>query len=270
MTRRLRWSSVWLCAVCLGCQVTPLVAPASNSETAQARQLWALGQAALRQGNADEAIVRYQQGLAADPTFARIHLSLAAAYLEKGDEAQACPHLAAYLQAHPEQLLVRVNYAELLLRQRRPHEARDQFERFQADAQEQGPLAADHLIHCHTRLLEIAEAQDDGYAEHLNRGIGLYLLAGKRATLPEPEGELSTEGLLCQAAAELTLARRQRPDEARPCWYLHAVWSRLAQHGPAQRWLKQADALAPLSYLTPAEHRSLQLACRCAQEGRRP
>ena len=78
--------------------------------------------------------------------------------------------------------------------------------------------------------------------------------------MPEPEGELPVEGLLCKAAGELTLARLERPDEARPCWYLYEVWSHLAQRQSALRWLREADAAAPFSYLTPNEQRRLSLA----------
>jgi hypothetical protein len=90
----------------------------------------------------------------------------------------------------------------------------------------------------------------------------MYMLAQQTAVLDDPEGDLSTEALLCKAAAELTSARALRPAEARPCWYLHAVWRRLAQPHLARRWLAEADQAAPFSYLTPAEHRGLQLACR--------
>jgi hypothetical protein len=111
--------------------------------------------------------------------------------------------------------------------------------------------------------MEIAEAEGDEYAEHLHRGIGLYLLARERAELPEieDEGEMSEEGLLCKAAGELTMARMARRDEARPCWYLYEVWSRLDQRQPALRHLRLADAAAPFSYLTPAERRELEVAC---------
>jgi hypothetical protein len=71
-----------------------------------------------------------------------------------------------------------------------------------------------------------------------------------------------SEGLLCKAAAELTLATRIRADEARPHLYLHAVWSRLLQSQPAGKSLHAAEDAAPFSYLTPAEHRRLQLAAR--------
>jgi hypothetical protein len=117
--------------------------------------------------------------------------------------------------------------------------------------------------------MEIAEAEEDDYGEHLHRGIGLYLLACQSEAL-EAEDGLSVEGTLFKAIAELTLARLERPQEARPCWYLYAAWSRLAQHQPAARWLRTAEAAAALSYLTPSEKRQLLFACRQSQdEGRR-
>jgi hypothetical protein len=65
------------------------------------------------------------------------------------------------------------------------------------------------------------------------------------------------------------LARLQAPDQARPCWYLYEVWSRLAQRQPALRHLREADMAAPFSYLTPAEKRNLRLAClSCEAEAR--
>jgi hypothetical protein len=110
--------------------------------------------------------------------------------------------------------------------------------------------------------MEIAEAEEDEYGEHLNRGIGLFLLGRQRVVLADAEARLSAESLLFKAAGELMLARVRRPDEARPCWYLHEVWSQLAQSQPAARWLRAAEAEAPFSYLTPAERRRLQLATR--------
>jgi tetratricopeptide (TPR) repeat protein len=259
MTLRRIWLGLGL--LCLGCQsLAPLEAPGSRPAAAE---LWEKGQSAMRRGNPEEAISCYQKSLALDPTLARNYLSLAAAYLEIGDEEAACPHLGRYVMAQPEHLVVRGHYAELLLRLKRLSEARAQFERFVADAQEQEGPAARQLVHCHSRLMEIAEAQLDPYGEHLNRGIGLFLLARERAALPDPDGTLPTEGLLCKAAGELTLARLQRPHEARPNWYLYEVWSRLPMRQPAISCLRAAEAAAPFSYLTPAEYRSLLLACRC-------
>src|SRR5262249_10496521 len=148
--------------------------------------------------------------------------SLAAAHLGEGRDGEAAEHLAAYVRAEPGHVTVRGHYAELLLRLGRPEAAREQFERLVADCQEDDGLAEVHLIPGHSRLMEIAEAHEDEYGEHLHRGIGLYLLARRRAALAGVPGGPSPEALLCKAAGELTLARLRRPDEARPCWYLYA------------------------------------------------
>jgi tetratricopeptide (TPR) repeat protein len=215
----------------------------------------------MRLGQPDKAIACYEQGLALDPALVQAHLSLAAAHLEYGNDAAACRHLGRYVEARPDHAQLRAQYAELLFKLGRHCEARDQFSQFIAEAQDRDELADGNLIHCHTRLVQIAEQQEDGYAEHLNRGIGLFLLARARGHLNYSEGDPGREGLLCKAAGELALARYERSDEARPCWYLYEVWSQLAQHQPAMRWHREAQATAPFTYLTPAEQRSLHLAC---------
>jgi hypothetical protein len=53
--------------------------------------------------------------------------------------------------------------------------------------------------------------------------LGCTCWACKRARLGGGPGRLGVEELLFGAAAELTLARRHRPDEARACWYLYQV-----------------------------------------------
>ena len=188
----------------------------------------------MRLGQVAQALQYYELSLAQDQSLSRNHLSLAAAYLEQGNQAKAAPHLAQYVNAFPEHYVVRAHYAELLLRLGRPEEAREHFERFVADIQDQPELAAKHLIHCHSRLMEIAETAGDEYNEHLHRGIGLYLLACERAKLTDvDDGQLNVESVLCKAAGELTMARLQRRQEARPCWYLYEVWSRLSQRQPS-------------------------------------
>jgi predicted Zn-dependent protease len=216
----------------------------------------------MRQGRPDLAIDCYRRSLAADPHFERNHLSLAAAYLEQGREPEACAHLARYVSVCPDQLGVRLHFAELLLRLRRLPEAQSEFERFLADAQDQPGVESGLFIQCHGKLMQIAEAQNDEYGECLHRGVGLYLLARERAALSEAPAELCTEGLLCKAAEELKQAHEQRPAEAQPSWYLYLVWSRLAQRQPALRSLQQADAAAVFSYLTTAERRALQMSCK--------
>jgi predicted Zn-dependent protease len=231
---------------------------------------WEKGQEAMRQGQTEQAIAFYRESLKLDPALARNHLSLAAVYVGNGQDAEAALHFALYLAAQPEHLVVRAHYAEVLLRLGQKQAARSQFERFIAEAQDHPELANQHLVPCHSRLMEIAEAEDDEYGEHLNRGIGLFLLGRQRAALEDAEGRKGAEGLLFKAVGELMLARLQCQDEARPCWYLYEVWSQLAQSQPAARWLRAAAADAPFSQLTPAERRGLQLATRPAgQAGRR-
>ncbi len=243
-------------ALLLPAQATQPAAPSTGLPA------WQKGQQALLEGQTEQAIASFRLSLAQDPELVRNYLSLAAAYLALGQDELAAEQLERYLRTQPDHCVVRGQYAELLLRLDRTEAARAQFERFDADLQDHDALARQHLVHCHSRLLDIAQAEEDEYAMHLHRGIGLYWLARRRGELSDADAEPSSEGLLCQAASELTLARRRRPDEARPCWYLHEVWACLGQDQPARRWLRAAESAAPFSYLTPAEHRSLYLACR--------
>jgi tetratricopeptide (TPR) repeat protein len=254
MMMRLAAVGVLLCSM--------LAAPLTAGEPVTALRLWEQGQDAMREGRTDVAVGFYEQSLALDPNLVNNHLSLAAAYLDKGDDEQALPHLAQYVAAKPEHFIVRAHYAELLLRLGEDRAAVAQYERFDADGQEHEELAQQELIRCHSRLMEIAERQDDVYAAHLHRGIGLCLLACQSVKTPSDDESLSTETLLCKAAGELTLARRQRPEEARPYWYLFEVWSQLAQRQPAAHCLRAAEEAAAFSYLTSVERRNLELAAR--------
>lgn len=252
----------------LVCLVGGVPAAEPCPTTVPAVLAWEKGQEAMRQGDAERAIALYQRSLALDPTLVSSHLSLAAAYVGQGQDERALPHFASYLAARPDHLIARAHYAEALWRLGRLPAARGEFERFTAEVQDQPELADQHLVHCHSRLMEIAEAEDDAYGEHLNRGIGLFLLGRRRAALEGPGDRGGAEELLFKAAGELMLARRQRPDEARPCWYLYEVWTQLAQSQPAARWLRAAAA-APPDSLTPRETYQLQLATRSRETLRR-
>jgi tetratricopeptide (TPR) repeat protein len=265
MILRRGWLLLWFFS--LGCH--SFVGFELDADGAAAPRLWQQGQEAMRQGQAERAIGFYERSLAADPAFSRSHMSLAAAYLEAGDDRAACDHLGRYVAANPEHALIRSHYAELLLRLHRCREARREFERFAADAQDGAEALGRHLVHAHTRLMELGEEEGDEYATRLHRGLGLYWLARERSALKGADDRLAPEGLLCRAARELARAHRERPEEARPCWYLYAVWSRLAQRQIALRWLRRAADAAFGSDLAPAERRSLELACRAA-EGRSP
>jgi tetratricopeptide (TPR) repeat protein len=247
-----------------------LEAPSGNPTAAitPALRLWEQGQQAMLDGQIDRALACYQQSLELDPKLARCCLSMAAAYLEKGQEKKAAGWMARYLEQQPDHHMVRSHYAELLLRLNQPGQARQQLERFIADIQDEAELADQHLVRSHSRLMEIATQEQDEYAEHLHRGIGLFVLGCQRAELAGEAGELSAEGLLCQAAGELTLARLQCPEEARASWYLFQTWKHLAQQQPALKALRQAEEAAPFSYLTPTEQRDLQLAWRQRQSER--
>jgi hypothetical protein len=61
-----------------------------------------------------------------------------------------------YLDAKPDHLVVRGQYAELLWRLDRLDDARIQFERFDAELQDHEKLASQHLVQCHSRLMDIA------------------------------------------------------------------------------------------------------------------
>jgi len=261
MTQRQGWL-----IVCLGLTLGGLAgadsAEKAEPEKSEAMRLWEKGQEAMLQGRTDEAIALYQKSVHEEPDLARNYLSLAAAYLEKSEDEVAALHMKRYLELQPDHLVARAHYAELLLRLRQPAAARKQFERFIADIQDQQELASQHLIHSHSRLMEIAETEEDDYAEHLHRGIGLFRLGCQRVELGPAGKAPDAESLFCRAAGELTLARLSRPDEARPCWYLYEVWTRLAQSLPANRSLCAAESAAAFSYLTPVEQRQLQLAVR--------
>jgi tetratricopeptide (TPR) repeat protein len=254
------------------CLVLVLLLPASSLHSAESALSspglpdWEKGQQAMLEGQAEQAIASFERSLKQDADLVRNHLSLAAAFLALGRDEQAAEQLDRYLKAQPHHYVVRGQYAELLLRLDRLDSAREQFERFEADIQDHDKLAREHLVQCHTRLMDIAKRIEDDYALHLHRGIALYWLARQRDELGDGGDELSSEGLLCQSASELVQARRERPDEARPCWYLHEVWSQLAQRQPATRWLRVAEEAAPFSYLTPAEQRRLHFARRRAEE----
>src|SRR2546423_1204728 len=55
--------------------------------------LWQQGQQALARGQAEKAIDLFEESLASDPKLTRNYLSLAAAYLDRNDEARACVYL---------------------------------------------------------------------------------------------------------------------------------------------------------------------------------
>ena len=239
MRARARWL---VCLTCLGCHSVPSAPPVSAPSPAQE----------IDQPSSQEA-----------PTTKAHPLSAAAALLAQGNDEQACAHLSEFVAQQPNHPNARYFLAELLFQRRQFAEARTHFEQTIAHCQEEQPIDLRHLLHCHGRLLSAAEALDDEYETQLQRGMSLVLLAQARADLGDPSGDLPVEALLCRAAGFLAGAHALRPNEARPCWYLHVVWRQLGQLQSAERWCNETLAAASFSYLAPAEQRGLMLANRC-------
>jgi hypothetical protein len=229
------------------------------AEDTAAEKAYQAGQKAMEDDRFDDAIGNFQLCLRLDASQCQAHLGLAATYLALGRDPDALIHLRHYLKAQPDHFLIRWHLAEVLLRLAQPTEARQHLERFLIAVQNRPMLEGEHVLRCHTRLMDVACLQGDSYAEHLHRGIGLLLLAQRKAeTGSDAATRRAVEELLCKSAAELTLARLERPEEARPAWYLHRVWLALAQRQNAERWLRTAQHQATPGTLTPAEMAELQ------------
>ncbi len=179
-------------------------------------------------------------------------LTLAARCLDRGDAPAAVAHLRAHVGRHPEQLMIRSYLAELLLRSGQPADAAGEFERFVAAAQDAtGPPRA-HLVHSHTRLMEIARDTGDEYGEALHRGVGLLRLADQSA-----DDGLRQE-LLFKAAKDLRRASELRPGDAKANGYLAEVYDRTGTRRAADVARRAARGSLPGS-LTAAEHRRIEL-----------
>lgn len=189
------------------------------------------------------------------------HLAVAAEFLDRGDRARACSHLAAHLRTNPDELMTRAYLAELLFQTDRPNEARTEFTRFIASAQRSTGTPKSHLVHCHTRLMQLAESGSDSFHEHLHRGIGLYRLVedDQKNSLPKAT-RLET---LTNAATELRAALEDRPNTARVSLYLAHVYLLLEQPSAARSVVRSATDLIGL---TPLEREQFdQLSVRFAR-----
>jgi hypothetical protein len=261
---------------CTGCQMLTLPAPMPGKEDKSPRvQVATVSQSSSSLPGGARKAEREEDGEKAQGSRPRQqatgqagvadpgdqHLVLAADSLEQGRMAQALVYLEGYVNQRPAQVLVRLQLAELLFREKKLEDARIQFELFVALTQDQGERAFRYLIHTHSRLVEIAEVQEDEYQEHLHRGIGLYLLARRRVQEAGKPGEITAESILCRAAAELQMACAGQRDQARPNLYLYEVYKRLGQDAAAVRALQTADGQALIGPMTPCERRRLQAAC---------
>lgn len=186
-------------------------------------------------------------------------LTLAADCLERGDRPAAAGHLGSYVRAHPDEIMFRAHLAELLLKLDRPAEAKAQFERFVAAAQETtGPPRA-HLVHCHTRLMEIGQRADDRSAEVFHRGVGLLLLV-TNPPADDDQTAAAREQILCRAITALIEASELRPTDPRVRLYLADAHARAGNRRGADAARAAARRLTGPGTLTPAEQGRLALA----------
>jgi predicted Zn-dependent protease len=199
--------------------------------------------------NQDQAVLPAAAAEAA-PTEPADRLTLYTECMGRGDQPAAAAHLDAYVRAHPDQLMFRAHLAELLLRLGRPTDARAQFEQFVADAQAATGPPREHLVHCHTRLMEIGQRADDRFAELFHRGVGLVLLA------KDADGEVGEE-IVCRAIAALTAAKELRPADPRVCLYLADAHDRAGNRRAADVCRAAARNRSTPGSLTPCEQRSL-------------
>lgn len=193
---------------------------------------------------------------AAPPSPPVDHLSRAAACVERGEEAAAVPHLKAHLADRPDAVMIRAFLAELLLRTGNPVDARQEFEQFTRQASGMSGEVGRHLVHAHTRLMELASTTNDPFAEHLHRGVALLLMVRRWESEPPADDGQLAEATLAQASRELRLAERRRPADPRPNVYLAEVYDKLGQ--PAAARVAARRVTSPDGILTEHEWATVQ------------
>lgn len=174
-------------------------------------------------------------------------LECAADCLKRGADAAAVPHLTRYVRTHPEHTAMRAHLAELLYRQGQHPAAEFHFARYLAKPVL--PTDTAQRIHCHSRLMTIAQARGAEAEARLQRGIGLYWLGCVQA---EPDAA-GAEATWCKAVAALTQAEHAQRTSARVQVYLAKAWAALGQTHPAERHRRRAEQLSSDPDLTPDE-----------------
>lgn len=181
---------------------------------------------------------------AADP------LTLAAECLARNDRTGAAVHLESHVRAHPDQIMFRAQLAELLAAARKDADAKFHFERFADDARAAAGPPRDHLVHVHTRLMEIAARGGDRFGEAYHRGVGLLLLVKEQDGAADRDADFCEE-MLCKAMKALADAKELKPDEPRVRAYLAEVYERAGNHRGAEAERAAAGKSVTPSGLTP-------------------
>ena len=181
-------------------------------------------------------------------------LALAADCLDRGDSAAAIPYLAEHVRKNPDQVMIRSMLAEQYLKLRQYASARIEFERLADEYRLDLAKNRESLIDCHTRLMQIAQEQDDEFAEPFHRGAGLLLVMEGWGR--ENRDANLGERTLSQALNNLRDAVEKQPNNPRANLMLGEVLSRLGQHAAARSAFLKANSAPPES-LTAAERRKL-------------
>jgi len=175
-------------------------------------------------------------------------LTLAAESLARGEESAAAGHFESYVRKNPDQVMFRAHLADLLFKLHRIQDAKVHYERFIADAQEMTSAPKAHLVHCHTKLMEIAQLVDDPFGEVFHRGVGLILLTREEAVDDE-----TREEMLCKAIKTLREAAEIRPSDPRVQVYLAEAYERAVNSRAAECCRTAASNFAIPGNLTPSE-----------------
>src|SRR5262249_50104940 len=134
--------------------------------------------------------------------------------------------------------------------------AKVHLERFVADAQGSTGPPRDHLVHAHTRLLEIALRADDPFAEEFHRGVGLFLLV-KEQDGDAGRDEGLCEEMLCKAMKALCQGRELGRGAPRAGLYLAEVYDRMGNRRAAEAERAAARGGVVAGALTPVERKGV-------------
>lgn len=186
-----------------------------------------------------------------DSTIAEDALAKAAEHLDRDENREALPYLRAYVKANPDAVMIRAYLAELYLRLGETENASREFHTVIDIAETMSGPIRDHRVHCHTRLMEMAQADGDDFAEYLNRGIGLYLLVKRWDAEPGRSDEIVAEQTLSQALQAFREAEKYDSSDPRPQLWRAKVLDRLGQGAAAdtarQRAITLQDRSEPYS-----------------------
>jgi tetratricopeptide (TPR) repeat protein len=165
------------------------------------------------------------------------------------------------LTEYPDAVMIRAYLADLHFKLGEVVKAKQQYTRYVHDAAGMAGTAGKHLVHGHTRLMHIAAAGEDAFAESFHRGVGLVLLVRQwdaEAAAGTAELDALTESTLVRAAEALKVAREVEPNDPRVLVYLAEIWGRLGQPSAARAALRTAKELLPEATLNSDERARLR------------